>query len=292
MDRLLELGGFGTDRPIGIGRSWLINHTPVGKYKRGVIFSWLDRRKVLVNPALLFEFIGLSDADDEVIHKCAERWGSLGLPQDGRARRGRIVRVRPSDPEKCRKLFSYRESFASWRMMARHYRALLRLAAAINLGNQGDDDDWRVLNYKGVPSDSLHAKRLHIQGAMNMEIAVSGLTPQLVWSEDDQEWRTTLAFGCVKLSEVLAYQAMIAIADPNGCAICSGCGQVYYLDRKPNRKRRNFCQRKQCRERTAWRLSKRKQRAKKAHEGLQGSTMNGLHSWALASDQVPTPVAT
>jgi hypothetical protein len=106
---------------------------------------------------LLREFVRLPESDDAAVFKYARRWGGLALSRDGWPLGNRAgVRYEGSFPltlvpqgtepglealaENC-----YVEPIATWRSVARRFRAAIHLAAEFGQGRTGLVGDWEDL---------------------------------------------------------------------------------------------------------------------------------------------------
>jgi hypothetical protein len=204
------------------------------------------------SPILLDEFSGLADATPEQIFGFARKWGAL------------VIKETPIS-----RLLS-REPVAEWRDLAVRIRALRRIGVDLNSKELGAIEDWKVLGSQmPVPSKSytaLEEARFLLMSNVRRLVQMAGLRPRLYWDKSAKQWRIDFdSFSRSNLLAVLVLQLMIAIADKDGFAFCSGCQRSYLPERQPSAGRRNYCP--TCRESgIPYRDSKREQRRRKREE--------------------------
>jgi hypothetical protein len=198
-------------------------------------------------------FLDLADADDAGILEYARKWGALCI------RSKSISGLR------------FLEPLSAWRDLAARFRALQKIAAAVNCGTVGSEEDWRTLGVElpavSKPSDLLTEARFGLMSQMRKLVEVAHLQPRLYWNPDTNQWQ--IDFDSPSRSNLLAVlilQLMLLVADKEGYAICSGCHRTYIPEKRPAATRRNYCHRTECRKRAAWSDSKREQRRRKRQE--------------------------
>ena len=227
----------------------------------------------------------------------ASRWGVLGLcphqvrldprasPHELTPRPTDLHRLAPLTPG-AYLLHDCHEPVSTWAELARHYRAIVRIATSLHLHKTGSPEDWwRLRSY--FPGESWHSaidweavKRgdlladdieppglppdLDPQWGRLAQVAsawlrVSGLAPAL--SPTKTGWQ--IAFRQQGLLGGLAGQLLIILTRASSVAVCSACSAIYVPKREPSANRRNFCP--ECGKTGSNRLSARDRRASKDH---------------------------
>lgn len=250
------------------------------------------RMSVELEPGLLKKFCALADAPDERIASFAAKWGVLFLCEHNFPVRHLQELDYPSifpntnvnsavtmpgyhvrDSTPCCWLQRlphnpdwYAEKLRGWRGWANHARAILSIAANLNMDKAGKFDDWYTLTATGSdiasPNDPLRIERARIMaddskgGIVFQEIFLSSevnqwlswgdvrpalpafavSTPEHFWDMFRLELKPNAGlFGA------LAIQLAAAVTRSGGFAVCVACGSFYSPTRKPQAGRRTFC---------------------------------------------------
>jgi hypothetical protein len=207
------------------------------------------------SPVLLDDFSALADATPEQIFDFAQRWGALVIK----------TTAMPG--------FRFREPVASWRGLAIRFRALHRIGVDLNCGKLGAIEDWKALGLelpvRNTSYSALEEARFAVMSNIGRLVREAGLHPRLYWDKPAKQWRIDFdTFSRTNLLAVLVLRLMIAIADKDGFAICSGCQRSYPPERQPSVGRRNYCP--TCRESgIPYRDSKRELRRRKREENAK-----------------------
>ena len=227
---------------------------------------------------MLDAFVALEDS--EGVLEFALRYGPLGLCQHDlpaahadRRRRGAELRCVPNRSE----------PIEIWLAFSSDARRLLQLAAMrrnedprleqeiANLVLEPGLSSWEAFASYGT--DLLRAKALRgtaasydlaaviaevvLAGALNDWLEVSGVRPELRW-----QGQPTVVLAGGGTCGALGVQLLHAVTGSNNLATCSGCGGVYFREKKPQRGRNNYCVSCQ-NDGTAEKLRKRSQRARR-----------------------------
>ncbi len=212
---------------------------------------------------ILDEFLRLCDAGDEAILKYARTWGVLELCRHNlpscheffvgdRLRLPVPLLAKPQtggtcpadDLRQCLPLG--REPLATWRFFSGQARALLNIAAELQMVRLGEDADWAKLLRAGVtPVQSLGAQRLCVRDVIEdwlklgrIKPAIDDLTGGLTWTGAD-------LFG------ELAVQIALAAAARDGQVFCKVCGKAYEAKRRVIRRGFNYCPAPKCQRKAA-----------------------------------------
>ena len=237
---------------IRAGDHWLLD----GEVARRAIVTRQEAEQC--GRGILDEFFHLCDAGDEAILKYARTWGVLELCRHnlpcchefslgGRLRLPAPLLAKPQtgrmcaadDPRQCLPLG--REPLATWRFFSGQAKALLNVAADLQMVRLGEDADWAKLLREGVtPVQSLGAQRLCMQDVIEdwlklgrIKPAIDDLTGGLTWTGAD-------LFG------ELAVQIALAAEARDGQVFCIVCGKAYEAKRRVIRRGFNYCPAAKC----------------------------------------------
>jgi len=228
-----------------------------------VVGDWIEATFAADRPlrpapaAALFDFCLLGDADAPAIADFAGRHGMLGSGMH------RLFRLRADETYVGRRR---REPIRAWRELAKQAYALLRVAAAINAGENPSRDDWLGAVRRSslsAPTDSSLSER---RALVDEWLTIGSVRPALSWAHQDPAAELSVTDG--GLLGVIAAQMLLAVASGKGIAICSSaeCGRPFPLDRVPIAGRRTFCP--TCGVQAAWRESKRDERRADKAKGV------------------------
>lgn len=270
--RELELAGMtgidgeGLTRPVP-SRGWLKLYkvTLEGDY----LVSSLEHEIVECEPSgtdLLQAFINLRDASPAQIEDFAQRYGVLELCRHHlpRTHWDRIT----SDPDAIRlpecpslscpdKFGHSQEPIEDWKNIARGLSAVLRVAAALHLGQSAPLDTWKDIIALGTgarpsfwqhleqcehlsPTDRLTYHRRHLSRVINWLTQVAHVHPWFRWSDTG----TVIEFGGPDVSGLFGHlilQLTLAVSKKEAFAVCTECSKEYLPARRPARNRMNFC---------------------------------------------------
>jgi hypothetical protein len=225
---------------------------------------------------LVFDFANLAGASEAAFLRFARVWGMLGLCRHGES----VHHQKPVClPRRVGEEFV--ETIARWRGRARYVRSLLNIKSALNRGQAGNADDWR-LAWRGPPptETSAAAQRLGVAASIFLSTAqvqpmlhyvdqgltftfISGNLGSVVKAMDAfptlGKWLSTAG----NLYAAIAIRTALALQEGPGWAICSNpkCRHLYRPKRQPAEDRWNFCGR--CGKRASWRMSKQGKRKPK-----------------------------
>ena len=218
-----------------------------------------DYRLVPTSPVLLQSFIALKEADNNSILRFAKRWGVLricrhGLP-DSHLPYGQMNDqvmghafkfCSPQDTDLVEGCW-YCERISEWRTWAAEIEAVLNIAANLNNGKVGSDQDWAQLSKwieEGVwdllyePLEPLESQFRLFIWVLRGWIEVANLHPSL--TRKDGKW--SLSFFTGGLFQGLTLRLILAVTTTDSLAVCSACGVSYFPERRPDSQRRNYCQ--------------------------------------------------
>jgi hypothetical protein len=239
--RPIQTAAIFTPEVIGIENGWLIwDANSTGKHRP--------------TGALLGRFLELADADDDSVYTFAKRWGALNI--DAQAARG----------------LRFREAISTWRRLASRIGAIYRLGIEVNLERRGTDQDWETLgvdskNFPDSLAGSLREARFALMKQVGRLVAEAHLQPRLYWDNKREQWQIDFdSEGRSNLLAIIVIQLMVEVARNDGYAICSDCKRTYIPKRQPSPGRKNYCDRKECKQ-AAWRNSKRSLRRKGRETG-------------------------
>lgn len=174
-----------------------------------------------------------------------------------------------------------REPIERWRYFARQARAILNIAAKLNLQSTCVSEEWALLyrEYKEdfdwlpkrLSSQNLEDARRLLSFAVNDWLQLGGVRPQFVWKESAAK----LEVGGATLFGHLAMQLALVASGTKAMVFCSHCGSDCSPSKQPNPNRRHFCDR--CRdEKIPERLASRDYRAR-----LNRSNKTGVQNPSL-----------
>ena len=231
----IDFGGLKAERFMEIGYVW--SPPVLGRDEGGILYDPGNRKKLRPVPELSVKFADLITATDDEVFHFANKWGALGIGEDGWP---------PSSGSHLG-----RESF-SWRLLASRFRALINLGAAFNTDQPGQEQDWQALDddksgrftffkpWLKVSDQSL--SRTEIMSFMRTLIQRFGVAPRFWWNESVKQWQIDLdAYALSNLPGLIIIQLMLIIANRSGWAICSECRRSYPVERRPDPTRRNYC---------------------------------------------------
>ncbi len=225
---------------------------------------------------MLDAFVRIDSPEDVV--RFARKWGVLSICEHNLPSSHSVFPwpAKWSPPETCTSL---RDSIGAWEPVERwlHFssraRSVLSLAAAIHLGERGEDALWEeaaegtfLLSSPNGPA-IWHKQIQTLQGARDAIsdivwewLRLGGTQPAMKWDESGPHfvlWAST--FGN------LAIQLMQTVTRSNGIALCSACGLPYAREgRRVQTGWRNYCP--ACGRSAALRDAKNAQRERKRVE--------------------------
>jgi hypothetical protein len=228
---------------------------------------------------LVFDFANLADASKDAFLEFARRWGVLGLCEH---KRPVFHQVPPCLPRRAGSEFV--EPIAYWRNRARHIRAILNVKGSLKRDKLGARCDWKTIWPGKPPADrtdaanalaivtSILLSQVNVQPALlyldnRLTIKFVGgnffdLLNAMSANEDLKSWLSTSG---TLLAEI-AVGTALALQEGTGWTLCSTpeCRRLYRPKRHTPEGRLHFCP--DCGKRAAWRLSKRRQAAKRKKE--------------------------
>jgi len=224
--RILKINSLDMEQPMGTGL--LRTPTFLDRDSTGMTFKWQPNSnskntEILIRPSLAILFAGLKDVADTEIIRVAQRWGALGIADDGWP--PEVLHGWAGDP--------WRETFSAWRLFAGRLQDLITLAAEFNRLKAGPKKDYIS---RGISQ------------LMNLMAQRFKLAPRFRWDENHAQWEIAFdGFAISNLPALLIVQMMLIVGDKNGFAFCSNCKVAYPVTRKPAFTRRSFCPKAACR---------------------------------------------
>jgi len=231
-----------------------------------------ERNTVSPNGEILPAFVRLANEKTpqdfaNKVELFARKWGNLDLCEEHQMPASHNYNCEPSIPHKKvvlrpfgslkaseeSKIFG--ESLSAWREYSIFAQSLLNIAANLQGGDLGEDNDWDNLHkFGGLGWSHIKAKQEKsyqigllefeqklIADRVNYWMAIGNLRPEIRWENNDIVilFKTASPYG--SLFAYLALQIMLAVGKQDGLAICSSCGTPYVPKRKPVRNKRRFC---------------------------------------------------
>lgn len=203
---------------------------------------------------LLNSFVTLWQKKPKAIIAFAEKWGPLRVDDRGEPIQG--IQNSGSEP------------LVVWRFLSRRAYAIWRIATALNQGQPGDEEDWKLLSaydedaketrFYGLPNHSRWDRAEHVRrfsGFKNaMDYSRATIAGELTaWLERFRvglilawdrklSWHLEVRYGGHVLAAI-ALQLALAVADAERLFTCDGCGMPYIRlkKRKPNAGQANYC---------------------------------------------------
>lgn len=232
-------------------------------------------RRRTISPMMLAEFVEIGFTGEvSKLLRFAKRYGLIGFcKQHGlpyghnRQSFARLIHVGDCNPtptplpgwDLC-------DPVAKWFEFAKWAQAILACSDRLHRGERPELDDLKTAYPKWLnqePSDQtsvyMATSRGLVEGAINTWVHLAGLRPHFRWDRSGCSVIFSTGDYC-SVFGALAVQLMLAAANQENFAICSGCGMAYFPKRRPNRRRRKFCS--NCGIRAAWRYSKQDLRSR------------------------------
>ena len=92
-------------------------------------------------------------------------------------------------------------------------------------------------------SIAVEEARFNLMSQMRKLVQAAQLQPRLYWNPDTGQWQIDFdSPSRSNLLAVLVLQLMLAVADKDGYAVCSGCRKTYIPEKQPSPTRRNYCE--------------------------------------------------
>jgi hypothetical protein len=136
------------------------------------------------------------------------------------------------------------EPIERWRYFSSQARAILKIAANVNQDLVAMPDDWELVYqaYKNeldprLDRQNIDDNRRLISFALNDWLQLGDVRPQFVWKDEMPK----LEIGGPTLFSHLAVQLTLVASRTQAIVFCSHCGNQYRPSKRPNRNRRNFC---------------------------------------------------
>ena len=183
-----------------------------------------------------------------------------------------VVRTFDLDPRQCPPLG--REPLATWRFFSEQASAILRIAADLQRGRLGGDDDWTILLRDGVrPAPSLQARRRCMRDIVGGWLSLGRIKPAI------NDFSVALTWTGADLFGELAVQLALTIEQIDGCVFCIACGKPYSPKRRVIRHGFNYCPAPACQREAAARRSKEYRDRKRSGSplGAQNLPYRGVH---------------
>jgi len=215
------------------------------------------------HPAMLREFVRLSNAPASKIVEYARKWGVLGvceqhgLPGNHSDWRGAFAStcsaptlagesLGSNDPlawHESPEQFAW-EPLAEWRLFARKAQAMIAIGSSLHHGGPVDERYWHDLHApypKEVvppPPSSALMTQIDLSGRVTQWLRMAGISPEYIWLYGEGP---KLRFQPHGLFGALGLALGTALAQKYGTAICSYCHTQYFPSRQPTVGRRRFC---------------------------------------------------
>lgn len=204
----------------------------------------------------LDSFIRITDA--EGVLRFALRFGVLGLcKHELPASHNPPPPILSSDSTRSGCQAMAKEPIAAWLLYVGQARALMNIAARLqDEGKPGNESEWRavyarVLSHEDAViadlsnlqvkalTDDVFLSRVFLGHVIDEWLGLANVRPQLRWDGTEPRF----VFSGYNTFGALALQLILATTRSHGLAICSGCGEPYLRERKPQVGRRNYCPR-------------------------------------------------
>jgi len=249
-----DLGGIPLDTLVE-SSGW---HVPDHVELRGEhIVGWYDKatggsertpRIGKPGPLMLERFVALADQSPDRFVAFAQKWGLLDLCRHGLP--SSHVTFSPqddNDPQSEARYCSAHDgdSIVDWQLWASSAQAAVRISRRLHMGTCGEERDWICLLGEGWQKRFSNPDQTPMQAAILASVlsdwlAMARARPRLS-SRDPRHPRFKVLFECESLFGGLAVQLMYAVAQADGFAVCTICGQPYYPKRRPAAGRNNYC---------------------------------------------------
>lgn len=231
---------------------------------------------------LVFDLANLADASKHALLEFANRWGVLGLCRHNRPAFHQVPACLPR-----RAGGEFVEPIAYWRKRARYVRAILSVKASLKRDELGARSDWGILWPGKPPADRTHAANalaivasillsqvsvqpalLYIDNRLTIKFVGGNffdLLKAMSANEDIKSWLSTSG----NLLAEIAVGTALALQEGTGWTLCSTpeCRRLYRPKRHTPEGRLHFCP--DCGRRAAWRLSKRRQAARRRKDSSE-----------------------
>jgi hypothetical protein len=265
--------------PKRIGDHWVFD----GEVARSAIVT--RHRAEQSGRGILDDFILLCARGDDAILKYARTWGVLelcahNLPSSHEFSLGAPLRIPspiPKPPTGFRQWFhndprqcppTGREPLATWRHFSEQAKALLNIAADLQLSRLGKAEDWgKLLQGRYSPASSLEAHRSCLRDAVEAWLKLGRIKPTIDDMTTGLTWTGADLFGELAVQIALAAKAM------DGQVLCVACGKEYQPKRLVIRRGFNFCPRIKCQRQAAAQRAKRYRDRKKSPARKDGSKL-------------------
>jgi hypothetical protein len=246
-------------------------------------------RRIRPSQHILEGFLGLGSASNERIQAFAKRYGPLLIYCKTRYRNRELIVT-----EEC----------SVWRYFAKSLKAMLSIAAGLQISLPGQDlkRDWDILAKAPLavreteerddrPDDLLKPTPLHPErewaarayfvsnrkhrhrvmwlGLLNCLLELGRVRPWLLWDGSATENLPHLVFSGPNLLSYLSIQVCLSAAKQDSFAMCTYCQMQYTPKRAPKVGQRNYCP--ECRkEGIPVRMAQRARLARKRRTGKSG----------------------
>jgi hypothetical protein len=215
-----------TERPVQTAIVW----APKVLSLEGEYLLWDANRNSVNTPGvgLLEGFLHLAGTGPDEILRFARKWGALDIKR------------KPAPG------LRFLEPIAAWRNLAIRFRSLHRIGAELNCDRIGAAEDWKALVAK-LPAASKNFKaieeaRFVLMSRVGQLVREAHLCPRLYWNKSAKQWQIDFdTFSRTNLFAVLVLHLMVAVANKEGFALCSGCHRSYIPEKQPSTGRRNYC---------------------------------------------------
>lgn len=223
--------------------------------------SYASYREVPAPKDLLVKFVALRDQPEQAFLRFARRWGYLALCHHA---------LPASHYWDCP--ISLREPVEAWRALSEQAYAILNLRDALNRKQPRSDADWSLALTLAADCWFMWARQRRsgrdprryrnfahkeLGHCVQAWLSAAHIGPHIVWDAGQGIYQLPLGPSDKEtaLFAHLAMQLMLAVADIERLALCSGCGKGYRPEKRPAESRRSFCT--QCGKRAATRLAVR-----------------------------------
>jgi hypothetical protein len=159
-----------------------------------------------------------------------------------------------------------REPLKAWRFFSRQAKAILEIAASLQLGKRGNEAAWStVLRDPLRPMVGLDSQRHCLGDAVNVWLNLGDVQPVIDIENQGIRWRGADLFG------ELAVQLALASFHAEGQAFCSRCGREFTPKKRLQPGSVHYCRNPRCQKWAAAHRSSRYRQRKKTGKKETGS---------------------
>ena len=223
----------------------------------GLLWSDTPGQEVSRVANLWEEFLALDVSNAERVQVFARRWGVLELCEAHGFPRNHLP-VQPQPRSETLSEFGFRcpptrgegdtwiEPLDGWKRWFTRATALLRVAAPLGGGKSAPGADWReACEWPELaggrppwrPPQSATDHRAQLARTLTNWLRLGQIRASVEWRGKEPE----LFLGGGGLFGAIALQLALAVTRQRGFAICSECGKVYFVERRPKTALDRYC---------------------------------------------------